>query len=299
MLASKFALGVLIAFMFILGIVLKRRGLEGVAVFLMVGLGVFFLIDFYYLPLPPSYFLAALIATSRPIPAYIGVSQGPLAAFLATFSWQAYYSIPHVWSLFEVALVAISLLIASFLRIKRRHDTLGFDILFLASATFGLVTFTWERPLVLLAPLSAIFVATTIGQFSHEYMPKKISVATQIAAIGALLIQLVVLVPQAYFSHALFQYDASAYIPALLGLPPLRTSGEIVLSFLVLFSASASVPLLDRKKRSSNPLSAVHTSPNTQRRRPEYTPRQAGAFGLGHYAVKGFSGAKTHFVQPS
>jgi len=248
MLASKFALGVVIAFLFVLVIVLSQGAWKAVVVCVVLGLGVFFLVDFYYLLVSPSYLLSGLLAVSRPIPANIGMPQGPLAAFLATYAWQAYYSIPHVWSLPETALVVISLALASVLRIKRKNDRTGIDILFFASATLGLATFTWERPLVLLAPISAMFVSTTVAQFSREYIPKRGRAIILAGAIGASLTQLVLIAPQACYSHALFQYDASTYIPAILGFPTPRDAGTVVLCFLALFAASTILPLLCREE---------------------------------------------------
>jgi 4-amino-4-deoxy-L-arabinose transferase-like glycosyltransferase len=252
MLVSKFALGVFLSFLLVLCIVFQRRGWKGLVVCLATSLGLFFLVDFYYFFLPPPYLLDAFLAAGRPIPEGIGITQGPLAPFLAMFSWEAYYSIPHTWSLVEVTLVALSLALGGFLRIKRKHDDSGIDIFFLANATLGFASFVWERPLVLLAPLSALFVATTISKFSREYVPKRAIPMFQVGAIVALLVQLATVAPQAYFSNSPFQYQASTYIPAMFHLHPLEFSGEIVLAFLILFAVSLAVSLLRRKNSSGS-----------------------------------------------
>ena len=251
MLASKFAPGVFVSMLFLLGIVLKRRGPWYLVGYLAVSLTSFFIIDFYYFLLPPQHLLNAFLAAGRPTPSSTGISPGPLSSFLAMFSWGAFYSIPHTWSLVEVALVALALVVASFLTIKRTCDDSGIGILFLANATVGFVSFSWERPLVFLAPVAAIFVSTTIARFARQYPKNRLILPLEVAAIATLLIQLGAIAPQVYFSSSLFQYNASAYVPAALGLATPSWTGEIVLICLGVFAASLAVSLLNRKNRFS------------------------------------------------
>jgi len=247
MLASKFTPGVLVTFLFLLGVVLKLKGQRHLIGYLMTSLALFFLIDFYYFVLPPQYFLNAFFAVNRPILGGVQVSPGPLASFLAMYAWQAFYSIPHTWSLVEAALVAFALVVASFLTIKRVFDGSGFGVLFLANATLGFASFSWERPLVVLAPVAAIFVSTTIARFARQYFKNRLIVPIEVAAIAALLVQLGAIAPQAYFSDSPFQYAASTYIPTALRLPTPTYTGDIVLICLGIFAASLAVSLLRKK----------------------------------------------------
>jgi hypothetical protein len=247
MLASKFAPSVLFSWLFLLGVVLRRRGLWYMIVYLAISLALFFLIDFYYFLLPPEYFLNAFLAAGRPIPGDVGISPGPLASFLAMFSWGVFYSIPHTWSLVEVALVVFALVGASFLIIKGTCDDSAIGILFLANATVGFASFSWERPLVFLAPVAAIFVSTTIARLARQYPKNRLILPIEVAAIAALLVQLGAIAPRAYFSNSLFQYDASAYVPAALQLPTPTGTGYIVLICLGIFAASLALSLLNRK----------------------------------------------------
>jgi hypothetical protein len=247
MLASKFAPDVLVSFLFLLGVVVKRKGPRYLIGYLAISLALFSLIDFYYLLLPPQYFLNAFLGAGRPVPEGVGISHGPLASFLAMFSWEAFYSIPHTWSLVEVALVAVALVVGSFLTIKRRSDDSGIGILFLANATVGFASFSWERPLVFLAPVAAIFVSTTIARFAQQYRKSRLILPIAVVAIAALLVQLAAIAPHAYFSNSLFQYDASTYVPAALRLPTPTGTGDIVLICLAIFAASLAVSLFNRK----------------------------------------------------
>jgi len=248
MVASKFTPGVFASLLVMLSVVFNRRGLKGLFFYLAIGMVLFLIVDFYYLFLSPLYLFNAFLGAGRPVPQEIGVSHGAADPFHAMFSWGAYYSISHTWSVVEVALVVLSLVLAAFLMIKRTCDNTEIDVLFLANITLGFVSFSWERPLVLLAPVTALFISTTIARFIREFVPARWALLIQGGAIIALLIQLAAIVREAYFSNSLFMYYASVYIPATLLLPPLTVAGEIVLVLVAVFAGALAISLLRRSR---------------------------------------------------
>jgi len=239
MVASKFTPGVFVSLFVMSAIVFKRSLLTGLLVFLSISFAVFLLVDFYYVLVSPAYLFNALFSVGR-LPDE-GASQGPLAAFFMMFSSRTYYSISHAWSVVEVALVVLSIVVTVLLTIKGNRWVTGIDALFLANITLGFVSFQWERPLVLLAPITALFVSTRIESLIHEFVPTHWGLPIKGSVIIALLIQLVRIIPEALYSNSQFMYHASCVATRFCWA---MGGGEIVLASVAILVGALALSLL-------------------------------------------------------
>jgi hypothetical protein len=234
MLSSRFAAGIVVIWVLMLVIVFKRGGLSWLFSYALISLGTFFLINFYYFMLPSSYLLNAFLAQGRGAPErYLQaahLTEGPLVGFLLNFYWY----IPRDWGPTELTLVVISLILAAFMKSKGIDRVVETDIAFLGIIVLGSFTWAYEGPLVLVAPIAALFVATTIATFANVYRFRPWVIYS--FPIAALLTQMLI-------SPTTFH---SMYIPYY-SPPFISQVGSVVLISLAVFSSGLLVSSLKKR----------------------------------------------------